>query len=136
MIDSSIDCRVYLKKFFALTSRTSHLRSIPSPVDASFDLRGRFPLTTSFPLLLTLLSNELMHNLFDLTCKVPPKFVRGLRSTGEEIDALWNEADPSSTGCSTVPLTCSAGKVCVNELSQGLLQCLRTWTEQLNFLMM
>lgn len=88
IIDSSIDCRVYLKKFFARTSRTSHLSSILSLLDASFDLRGRFPLTTSFPLRLTLLSNEVMHNLFDLTCNVPPKFVRGVRSTGEDIDAL------------------------------------------------
>jgi len=108
------------------------LSSIPSPADASFDLRGRFPLTTSFPFLLTLLSSEVMHNLFDLTCKVPPKFVSGLRSTGEEIDALWNEADPSSTGWSTVPPTCSADRLCVNEFSQNL----RRWADQFNYLTM
>jgi len=71
-----------------------------------------------------------MHNLFDLTCKVPPKFVSGLRSTGEEIDALWNEADPSSTGWSTVPPTCSADRLCVNEFSQNL----RTWQINLTIL--
>lgn len=59
----------------------------------------------SLPLLLTLLSSEVIHNLFDFTWTVPPKFVSGFRSTGEDIDALWNDADPSRTGCSTVPLT-------------------------------
>jgi hypothetical protein len=32
--------------------------------------------------------------------------VSGFRSTGDNIEALWNVANPSSTGWSTVPLTC------------------------------
>lgn len=94
-----------LKIFFARTSRTSHFNSILSPRDASLVLRGRFPFTYSFPLPLTLLSSEVMHNLLDFTLTVPPKFVNGFRRTGDDIDALWNDADPSSTGCSTVPRT-------------------------------
>lgn len=94
-----------LRIFFARTCRTSHFKAILSPSDASLVLRGRFPFTSNFPLLLTLLSNERMHNLFDFTVTVPPKFVSGSLSAGEEIDALWNDADPSNTGCSTVPLT-------------------------------
>lgn len=95
----------HLKIFFARTSKTSHFKSILSPRDASLVLRGRFPFTDSFPLLLTLLSSKTMHNLFEFTWTVPPKFVRGFRRTGEDTVALWKDADPSSTGCSTVPLT-------------------------------
>lgn len=95
----------YLRIFFARTSRSSHFRSILSPRDASVFLRGRFPFRDSFPFLLTLLSSELMHNLFESIRSRPPKFVSGFRSTGEDIVALWNDADPSTTGCSTVPLT-------------------------------
>lgn len=94
-----------LRIFFARTSRSSHFRSILSPRDASVFLRGRFPFRDSFPFLLTLLSSELMHNLFESIRSRPPKFVSGFRSTGEDIVALWNDADPSTTGCSTVPLT-------------------------------
>lgn len=95
----------YLKIFFARTSRSSHFKSILSPSDASVLLRGRFPFKDSFPFLLTLLSSELMHNLFESIRSRPPKFVSGFRNTGEDTVALWNDADPSITGCSTVPLT-------------------------------
>lgn len=95
----------HLKRFFARTSRSSHFKSILSPRDASVVLRGRFPFRDSFPFLLTLLSSELMHNLFESTRTMPQKFVSGFRRTGEDTVALWNDADPSSTGCSTVPLT-------------------------------
>ena len=96
----------YLSIFFARTSRTSHFKSILSPRDASLVLRGRLPFMSSLPLLLTRLSNEVMHSLFDFTWTVPPTFVSGFRSTGDNTEALWNVANPSSTGCSTVPLTC------------------------------
>lgn len=95
----------YLKIFFARTSKTSHFISILSLGDASVARRGRLPFTDSLPFLLTLLSKELIHNLFEFTRTVPPKFVSGFLSTGEDTVALWKDADPSSTGCSTVPLT-------------------------------
>lgn len=46
-----------------------------------------------------------MQSLFDLTWTVPPKLMSGLGSTGEDIEALWKDADPSSIGSSMVPLT-------------------------------
>lgn len=95
----------YLRRFFARTSRSSHFKSILSPRDASAVLRGRLPFRDNFPFLLTLLSSELMHNLFESTRTMPEKFVSGFRRTGEDTVALWKDADPSSTGCSTVPLT-------------------------------
>lgn len=95
----------YLKIFFARTSKTSHFRSILSLADASPVLSGKLPFTDSFPFLFTLPSIELMRSLFEFTRTEPPKLVRGFRSTGEDIVALWKDADPSSTGCSTVPRT-------------------------------
>lgn len=97
--------KTHLNKFLAFTSNTSHFKSILSPGNASRAVSGRFPLTSSFPLLLTLPSKEFMHSLLDCTRTLPPKFVIGLRSTGEDTDARWKVADPSSSGCWTVPLT-------------------------------
>lgn len=75
---------VNLKIFLARTSRTSHFKSILSLLDDSLFLRGKFPLSNSFPFLLTLLSIELMNNLFDIMSSVPPRFERGFFNTGEE----------------------------------------------------
>lgn len=78
----------HLKIFFARTSKTSHFKSILSESDASVVLRGRLPFTESFPFLLTLLSKDLMHNLLESMIIMPPKFVSGFRSMGEDIVAL------------------------------------------------
>lgn len=52
----------------------------------------------NFPLLLNLLSNKVIYNLFDFKYTVPPKLVSGFGSTGEDIDALLNDAYPLSIG--------------------------------------
>lgn len=96
---------MHLNIFFASTSKTSHFKSILSRRESSFILKGKLPLTESFPFLLTLPSREPICKRFELTRSVPPRLVIGFRSNGEDIVALWKEAEPSSTGCSTVPRT-------------------------------